>query len=98
MASWVDIEGLEQNDFQCSCAEQGNCQESAEEQTCNCDASPPVLDWLVHVGTIKNRTLLPITGFKYGYLRGKANITIGNLFCKGIVDIGPTSASCNSIK
>ena len=71
---------------------------SSEEPSCNCDATPPVLDWLHDVGKITNRTLLPITGFKYGYLRGKANITIGNLFCKGVVDVGPGSASCNAIK
>ena len=98
MASWIDIDGKEQSDFQCSCAKQGTCQESANEQSCNCDATPPVLNWLSDVGVIENRTLLPITGFKYGFLRGEANITIGNVFCKGIVDAGQVSTSCNAIK
>ena len=98
LASWIDIDGNDQGDFQCACATQGNCQQSAEEQFCNCDATPPVLDWLVDHGKITNRSLLPITGFKYGFLRGKANITIGSLFCSGVVDVGLNNGSCNSIK
>ena len=98
LASWIDIDGNEQSDFQCACAIRGNCQQSAEERFCNCDATPPVLEWLSDVGKITNRTLLPITGFKYGFLRGNASITIGSLFCKGVVDVGPNAGSCNAIK
>ena len=98
VASWIDINGHEQTNFECSCAKQGTCQQSAQEQSCNCDASPPVLDWMTDIGKITNRTLLPITGFKYGFLRGKANITIGNLHCKGVADVGPSRDSCNAIK
>ena len=33
---------------------------------------------------INRSILLPITGFDYGLLRGKANFTVGNLVCKGL--------------
>ena len=98
MASWVDINGDDQTNFQCSCGKEGNCQPSAEEHSCNCDTTPPVLDWLSDIGEITNKSLLPITGFKYGFLRGKANITIGNLVCRGVVDVGSSMPSCNSVK
>ena len=42
-----------------------------------------VQDWLEDVSKVTNRTLLPIKGFQYGYMRGQANVTIGKLFCKG---------------
>ena len=98
VASWLDINGNDQTNFQCSCGKQGNCQHSAGERSCNCDATPPILGWLSDIGEITNRSLLPITGFRYGFLRGKANITIGNLVCQGIVDVGSSMSSCNAIK
>ena len=98
MGFWVDINGDDQTNFQCTCGKEGNCQPSAEEHSWNCDATPPVLDWLSDIGEITNKSLLPITGFKYGFLRGKANITIGNLVCRGVVDVGSSLTSCNSVK
>ena len=39
--------------------------------------------WLNDTILIKDQEWLPITGFKYGFLRGMANFTIGNLVCQG---------------
>ena len=58
---------------------------------CNCDAQPSVNLWLKDVVKITNRTLLPITGFKYDFLRGKANLTVGKLYCKGGEDQKPVN-------
>ena len=84
MATWIDSNGHEQSDFECSCGIQGDCHESAVPQLCNCDASPPVLKWMEDTGVIKDKNLLPILGFRYGFMRGNATITIGNLVCEGI--------------
>ena len=65
---------------------------------CNCDAMPPVQRWMKDTGVFTNSTLLPITGFKYGYLRGAANVTVGNLICKGAVNVDSVKSSCNAIK
>ena len=83
MASWVDSQGNDQNITECKCLKEANCHPSAELTVCNCDSTPTVHDWLEDTVTIVNRKNLPIRGFKYGFLRGKANITIGKLFCKG---------------
>ena len=44
----------------------------------------PVQNWLQDTVRITRNDMLPITGFDYGLLRGKANITVGNLVCKGL--------------
>ena len=67
----------------CECQKQNNCHASTERNVCNCDASPSVLGWQEDKIIITNRTILPIIGFKYGFLRGRAKFSIGKLFCKG---------------
>ena len=86
MASWVDRNGNDQAILECKCSKEGNCHSSTESTACNCDATPSVQDWLQDTVNIVDRKKLPITGFKYGFLRGKANVTIGKLFCKGGAD------------
>ena len=82
--SWIDRNGEEQVIAKCECSKQGNCHYSTENESfCNCNARPLVQDWLEDVVKVTNRTLLPVKGFQYGYMRGKANVTIGKLFCKG---------------
>ena len=83
MASWIDANGNAQNIIECKCSKEKNCHPSIESSVCNCDAVPTVNAWLEDTVSIKDRKKLPIKGFKYGFLRGKANLTIGKLFCKG---------------
>ena len=83
MAYWTDIDG-KQNEFEkCECSKLGNCHASTEENFCNCDALPSVHSWLKDTVKITNLTLLPIKMLKYGYLRSKANFSVGRLYCKG---------------
>ena len=73
------------NNFNCSCSAEQNCHDSYDRgNRCHCDATPAVLTWLNDTIVITNQELLPITGFRYGFLRGMANFTIGNLICQGI--------------
>ena len=83
VAAWVDSNGRDQLEFNCTCSKEGNCHHSVVQNFCNCDATPSVSDWLEDTGIITNRSLLPITEFTYGFLRGMANVTIGALRCKG---------------
>ena len=54
-----------------------------ENNSCSCDALPSVHDWLNDTVKITSKHSLPITEFRYGFLRNMANFTIGKLFCKG---------------
>ena len=83
-AAWMDQRGSRHNDFACECSKDSTCHNSADNNKCNCDATPPVQDWLQDTVRITRNDLLPITGFDYGLLRGKANFTVGNLVCKGL--------------
>ena len=80
----MDQRGSRHNDFACECSKDSTCHNSADNNKCNCDATPPVQDWLQDTVRITRNDMLPITGFDYGLLRGKANITVGNLVCKGL--------------
>ena len=83
-AAWIDRSGRRQNDFACECSKDSTCHNSADTNQCNCDATPPVHNWLQDTVRITRNDLLPITGFDYGLLRGKAHFTVGNLVCKGL--------------
>ena len=83
-AAWIDRSGRRQNDFACECSKDSTCHNSADTNKCNCDATPPVHNWLQDTVRITRNDMLPITGFDYGLLRGKANFTVGNLVCKGL--------------
>ena len=83
MSSWVDGHGQEQSEIECTCSRQSNCHASTSRTVCNCDATPYVQDWLQDTVNITDKQKLPITGFRYGFLRGLGNITISPLFCKG---------------
>ena len=84
-AAWVDKSGNHHTIERCSCFDEGNCHTSATKNNCNCDSMPSVHSILQDKIRINNQSLLPITGFKYGFLRGRANFTIGKLFCRGMI-------------
>jgi hypothetical protein len=95
-ASWIDVNGDDQDIPKCECSKPRNsCHHSMEENFCNCNARPFVQDWQEDVAKVTNRALLPIKGFKYGYMRGQANVTIGELFCKG--GENPIKATASSV-
>ena len=50
---------------------------------CNCDAVPSVQEWLKDTITIRDKELLPITAIQYQFLRGKAQLSVGELVCNG---------------
>ena len=79
----IDSNLVSHSRFDCACSEEENCHHSLDRNTCNCDARPAVQTWLNDTIVIKNKEWLPITGFKYGFLRGMANFTIGNFVCQG---------------
>ena len=83
-ATWIDKKSKNHSIHECSCNTDGNCHPSAIANRCNCDSTPPVQDSLEDKIKIEDRSLLPITGFRYDFLRGEANVTIGKLFCKGM--------------
>ena len=83
MSSLIDGSGQEIDNLECACSKQANCHPSTENIVCNCDATPSVQDWLQDTINITDPEKLPIRGFNYGYLRGKAKFNIGKLFCKG---------------
>ena len=66
-ATWVDKNANQHSIEHCSCYETGNCHPSATENKCNCDSTPSVHDSLEDKIRIANKSLLPITGFKYGF-------------------------------
>jgi len=65
-----------------------------ENNSCSCDALPSVHSWLNDTVKITTKHALPITEFRYGFLRNKANFTIGQLFCKG----GPSPVDTMQLK
>ena len=83
MASWIDFNDTDQAVTECECSKEDVCHSSNDLNVCNCDAVPSVHGWLQDTIRITNRSLLPITGFKYGFMRGHANVSIGKLFCQG---------------
>ena len=83
-AAWTDQSGRRQNTFECECSKDSTCHNSADKNQCNCDATPSVQNWQQDTVRIIRNDMLPITGFDYGLLRGKANFTVGNLVCKGL--------------
>ena len=48
---------------------------------CNCDAVPSVQEWLKDTITIRDKELLPITAIQYQFLRGQAQLSVGELYC-----------------
>ena len=91
-ASWIDVNDNEQDIPKCECSKarvsltriKNTCHHSVDgENFCNCNARPLLQDWQEDVAKVINSTLLPIKGFTYSHMRGQANVTIGELFCKG---------------
>ena len=88
----MDRNGVHHDVPKCECSKHGNCsyyctycseQPKSVAHFCNCDADPLVQEWQEDVSKVTNKTLLPIKKFEYDYMRGRANVTIGKLFCKG---------------
>ena len=108
-AFWVNKNGKNESYFSgsdssfhtCQCGINGDCEDSAEGQLCNCDANLPV--FLEDDGFVTNEDSLPITGFYYDELKYESEIaiiTIGRLICSGKQQFDDTtnSESCRNLK